>query len=64
MLPGGGIVVDDCRPGPYDGSLQAYEEFLAEHGMTFERVGSKGGVLRKPLEAETPRVERVERMAE
>jgi O-methyltransferase len=47
IVPGGGIVIDDCREGPYDGSLQAYQEFIAEHGMPFERAGSKGGVLRK-----------------
>jgi O-methyltransferase len=48
LVEGGGIVVDDCQPdNPYDGSLQAYEEFLAEHDLKFERAGSKGGVVRK-----------------
>ena len=48
LVDGGGIVIDDCLPdNPYDGSLQAYEEFLAEHNLEFERAGSKGGVVRK-----------------
>jgi hypothetical protein len=46
-------VIDDCREGPYDGSLQAYEEFIAENGLPFERVGSKGGVLRKGVSSES-----------
>jgi hypothetical protein len=50
LVDGGGIVVDDCQPdNPYDGSLQAYQEFIAEHGLPFERAGSKGGVLRKTV---------------
>lgn len=50
LLPGGGVVVDDCLAGTaWDGSLQAYEEFLVEQGLEFERVGAKGGVVRKPL---------------
>ena len=49
LVPGGGIVVDDCLPGtPWDGSLQAYEEFIAAQGLPFERVGEKGAVVRKP----------------
>ncbi len=49
LAPGGGIVVDDCLPGtPWDGSLQAYEEFISAHGLRFERVGEKGAVVRKP----------------
>ncbi len=48
LEPGGGIVLDDCRADtPWDGSLQAYEEFIAEHGLPFERVGWKGAVVRK-----------------
>lgn len=48
VVPGGGIVIDDCLAGtPWDGSLQAYEEFIAAHGMPFERAGEKGAVLRK-----------------
>lgn len=47
LCPGGGIVVDDCVPGgPWDGSLQAYEEFIGTHGLPFERVGHKGAVVR------------------
>jgi len=49
LVPGGGIVVDDCLPGtPWDGSLQAYEEFISAHGLPFERAGMKGAVVRKP----------------
>lgn len=49
LVPGGGIVVDDCLPDtPWDGSLQAYEQFIAAHGLPFERVGHKGAVVRKP----------------
>jgi O-methyltransferase len=48
LVSGGGVVVDDCQANsPYDGSLQAYEEFLGEHNLLFERAGSKGGVVRK-----------------
>lgn len=48
LRPGGGIVVDDCLAGtPWDGSLQAYEEFIAVHGLPFERAGQKGAVIRK-----------------
>ena len=49
LVPGGGIVVDDCLPGtPWDGSLEAYEEFISAHGLPFERAGEKGAVVRKP----------------
>ena len=49
LVPGGGVVVDDCLPDtPWDGSLQAYEEFIASHGLPFERVGEKGAMVRKP----------------
>ncbi len=48
LVDGGGIVVDDCLADrAWDGSLQAYEEFIAAHGLPFERVGAKGGVIRK-----------------
>ena len=48
LCSGGGIVVDDCvADTPWDGSLQAYEEFIARHGLPFERVGHKGAVVRK-----------------
>jgi len=51
LCDGGGIVVDDCvAGGPWDGSLQAYEEFIAAHGMPFERVGNKGAVVRSSAE--------------
>lgn len=49
LCDGGGIVVDDCvEGGPWDGSLQAYQEFIAAHDMAYERVGHKGAVVRKP----------------
>jgi O-methyltransferase len=47
LVPGGGIVLDDCLPNtPWDGSLQAYEEFIRKHKLPFERVGRKGAVIR------------------
>jgi precorrin-6B methylase 2 len=49
LVPSGGIVVDDCLPDtPWDGSLQAYEEFIAAHALPFERVGQKGAIVRRP----------------
>jgi len=49
LVPAGGIVVDDCLPNtPWDGSLQAYEEFIGANGLPFERIGEKGAVVRKP----------------
>ena len=48
LVPSGGIIVDDCLPDtPWDGALQAYEEFIAAHGLPFERVGQKGASVRK-----------------
>ena len=50
IVPGGGVVVDDCLPNSeWDGALQAYEEFLANHSMPFRRVAHKGGLIEKPL---------------
>ena len=49
LVPGGGIVIDDCLADtPWDGSLQAYIEFITAHDLPFERVGQKGAVVRKP----------------
>jgi O-methyltransferase len=49
VVPGGGVVVDDCLAGsPWDGSLQAYEEFIAAHNLPFRRVGAKGALVVKP----------------
>jgi len=49
LCPGGGIVLDDCQANtPWDGSLQAYNEFIAEHDLPFVRVGQKGALVRKP----------------
>lgn len=48
IAPGGGIVVDDClADSPWDGSLQAYQEFIAKHDLPFTRAGHKGGLIRK-----------------
>ena len=50
LCAGGGIVVDDCvSDGPWDGSLAAYEEFIAGQGLPFERVGHKGALVRRPM---------------
>lgn len=48
LVSGGGIVVDDCLADtPWDGSLQAYEEFISNYELPFERVGRKGAIVRK-----------------
>jgi len=50
LIEGGGVVVDDCLADtPFDGSLQAYEEFISRHNLPFERVGQKGAVIRRPV---------------
>lgn len=47
LVPGGGIVVDDCLDNtPWDGSLQAYQEFIDKHDLPFVRVGQKGALIR------------------
>ena len=47
VIPGGGIVLDDCLADtPWDGSLQAYEEFIAARKFPFQRLGNKGAVIR------------------
>jgi O-methyltransferase len=49
VAPGGVVVVDDCGgDAKWDGSLQAYSEFVAEHCLPPEIVLTKLGVLRKP----------------
>jgi predicted O-methyltransferase YrrM len=46
LCPGGGIVIDDVlEGGPWDGSLQAYDEFVTSMGLPFTRVGHKGAVI-------------------
>lgn len=48
IVSGGGIVVDDClADSPWDGSLQAYQEFIDKHDLPFVRAGHKGGLIRK-----------------
>jgi SAM-dependent methyltransferase len=47
LSPGGIIVVDDCQPdAPWDGALQAYEEFIREKGLQHEIVAVKLGLIR------------------
>jgi hypothetical protein len=42
------IMVDDVTPNTnYDGAFQAYHEFCKEHDFPEEKVGNKGGVIRK-----------------
>jgi len=49
LSPGGIIVVDDCDPSniQWDGSDQAYKEFLKEKGKSIHIVHRKLGVLKK-----------------
>ena len=48
VIPGGGIVVDDCiEPHWADGALQAYREFIEARDLPFHRVGGRGGLLKK-----------------
>ena len=49
VVEGGGVIVDDCLAGtPWDGSLQAYQEFVTAHDLPFRLVGNKGGLVVKP----------------
>ena len=44
-----GIMVDDCQPNSlWDGSDQAYNEFLQAQGRSRVIIGTKGGVFEKP----------------
>ena len=48
LLPGGGIVVDDCvTPHWADGSMEAYVEFINACGLPFTRVGGKAAMVQK-----------------
>ena len=48
MAKPGYICVDDCMPGtPWDGSLQAYQEFVTEKKLESHIVGQKGGTIVK-----------------
>jgi O-methyltransferase len=47
LSPGGIIVVDDCKRGPWDGALQAYTEFCAEKGIRPEVRCAKLGLIRR-----------------
>jgi SAM-dependent methyltransferase len=47
LSPGGILVIDDCQPdAPWDGALQAYEEFVRANGLRHEIVAVKLGVIR------------------
>ena len=52
LNPGGIIVVDDCdKSNPsWDGSYQAYQEFVAMHELPSDIVYRKLGVIRKPTQ--------------
>ncbi|MHA1547471.1 MAG: TylF/MycF/NovP-related O-methyltransferase [Alphaproteobacteria bacterium] len=44
--PDGTIVVDDCKPGgPWDGALQAYEEFCEANGLQQDIRHEKLGII-------------------
>lgn len=50
MTSPGFLMVDDCRPNEthlWDGSLQAYTEFIQAHGLPNEIIGGKGGAILK-----------------
>ena len=51
LSPGGIIVVDDCdeKSVLWDGSSQAYNEFMAKHNSPTEVLHTKLGIIRKPL---------------
>ena len=50
LLPGGGIVVDDCIANHWaDGSLEAYDQFISAWNLPFAPVGGKAAMIEKPL---------------
>ena len=47
LSPGGVIIVDDCIPNYYyDGSLQAYSEFIKENNLS-EQIVNNFGIIQK-----------------
>jgi len=49
LVPGGILVVDDCRPGTiWEGALVAYEKGCANLGLAPEVLDDRLGVLRRP----------------
>ena len=50
LSPGGIIVVDDCNPSSdhWDGSYQAYKEFMKEIDQSAQIIHGKLGVITKP----------------
>ncbi len=51
LSPGGMIIVDDCNPYDFrwDGSDQAYKEFMKEINQPARVVHGKLGMIRKPI---------------
>jgi O-methyltransferase len=51
LSPGGVIAVDDCNPSSvrWDGSDQAYKEFMKEIGKPAQVVHDKIGIINKPI---------------
>lgn len=53
VVPGGVLVVDDCRPNnKYDGALQAYEEFCEANHLPISVHYNKLGFIRKPKKSD------------
>jgi hypothetical protein len=51
LSPGGMIIVDDCEDSnAYDGSYQAYREFMHEINQPIEIMHDKLGIVRKKLD--------------
>ena len=51
LVSGGTIAIDDCTydtDGRFDGSFQAYEEFVNENNLTRKIVGNRLGIIKKP----------------
>src|SRR5690606_33349391 len=49
LVPGGVVVVDDCKPGTiWEGALVAYERFCADRGLPVDIRADKLGHLTKP----------------
>ena len=50
IVPGGGIVIDDCLPGRWcDGAYEAYCEFIERHSLPHRPAGGKGALVQKPV---------------
>lgn len=43
---GGLVLVDDIKPsGIYDGAYAAMNDFCSRHGLSYDRIGNKGGAI-------------------